>query len=853
MPKRKYSVGRENLKGLKQKRSKSNEDTAPTSQKQNFPINANSGVKKRKSEMVSNLKSEARKGKFTLKDPPIVIEEDWSDICDVRDDSSKIQDENRSYENTTTDSPNDETESSYKLSDNNDDDEIDDNDGDIEERTINSKCDVSDCNEECSIDEPQALCIGQPIMYFNPTDAVWQFELCQKLNVPFIEEMEYIGRGNELSDNENDFNRAKIIGDGNCFVRALSEVITGVEEYHPFVRQKLVNYEIEFKDELVQFLWQNQTFEEHLEYFSQDTKEGHDLDVFAAASLLETDIYVYQPYNNKFTWQAYSANMVNQNITAKNGSIYLKNTNGDHFDLVYAMNPLNVQQSVERVSRPKKRINEKANIKQKRRRDAQRRKNETPDQREARLSEQSSRQNNLRNQETPDKTTARLSNDKKHHHNLRKQETPDKTKARLSEQTSRQYKLRIRETFDKYTHRMYKQRDISAKNRQENKSEEKLVEQLIKNVRDKTTASFICTSCLRYHSRGNVVQVNIKKSVDEQRKKINEGKKQRKIKTDWKHYETHLIMNDSQDGTEPVTVSSDGKYYICNSCNRALLDNRVPLSNEKVHQFRVQDLPDEFKTSDMKLNNCEAHLLKLIIPFIRIAHIPRSSDFKVLGPVINVEADVSDTFDKILPINQDLIPVALKRKPEYTGSYIEEIVSKSKLIKYFEYFKASNPLYTDVVFTETVLDEIIKEVREDVERQDDWKTYQEWKKSQVTDDENDTQETDDENEDDSDNEGADVNEKPDNSVQEEDYNLPEYLTEVPADTVIDPLTQKENRQSVSELVANAIIEQEKNAKKSKSKKSIRTNDDDNDSSGDDTDNSDIDNDDSDNDNYSSND
>jgi len=89
----------------------------------------------------------------------------------------------------------------------------------------------------------------------------------------------------------------------------------------------------------------------------------------------------------------------------------------------------------------------------------------------------------------------------------------------------------------------------------------------------------------------------------------------------------------------------------------------------------------------MKLNNCEAHLLKLIISFIRVAHIPRSSEFKVFGPVINIKADVTKMFEKIIPVEQDHIPIALKRWPEYEGAYSEEVVSKTKWMKYFQYFK----------------------------------------------------------------------------------------------------------------------------------------------------------------------
>ena len=44
-------------------------------------------------------------------------------------------------------------------------------------------------------------------------------------------------------------------------------------------------------------------------------------------------------------------------------------------------------------------------------------------------------------------------------------------------------------------------------------------------------------------------------------------------------------------------------------------------------------------------------------------------------------------FEKIIPVEQDLIPITLKRRPEYEGAYSEEVVSKTKWMKYFQYFK----------------------------------------------------------------------------------------------------------------------------------------------------------------------
>ena len=55
--------------------------------------------------------------------------------------------------------------------------------------------------------------------------------------------------------------------------------------------------------------------------------------------------------------------------------------------------------------------------------------------------------------------------------------------------------------------------------------------------------------------------------------------------------------------------------------------------------------------------------------------------------MVTVEAEVTDTMNKILPRNQELIPVCLKRKMEYKGNVMEEIVSKSKVKMYYDFLK----------------------------------------------------------------------------------------------------------------------------------------------------------------------
>ena len=60
----------------------------------------------------------------------------------------------------------------------------------------------------------------------------------------------------------------------------------------------------------------------------------------------------------------------------------------------------------------------------------------------------------------------------------------------------------------------------------------------------------------------------------------------------------------------------------------------------------------------------------MVIPFIRIAHCPRGSYFKVKGDLILISADVKNSLETILPLEQSLIPVAFRWKLAFRGSFI---------------------------------------------------------------------------------------------------------------------------------------------------------------------------------------
>ena len=223
------------------------------------------------------------------------------------------------------------------------------------------------------------------------------------------------------------------------------------------------------------------------------------------------------------------------------------------------------------------------------------------------------------------------------------------------------------------------------------------------DLMDKSSLTYICTSECRYRPRASMVvveQTNMNKTFSDEQMKL-------------------PTLKD-------YTKSIDGQHYVCRACRDTIKKNKIPPCNEKTLKFMIRNLPPHLLTPEMTLNRLEAYLLKPVIPFIRIAHLPGSGQLKVKGGMITVEAEVQKTMDdKILPRKQELIPVSLRRKPTYKGSVMEEVISRSKVLAYFDFFKEHNPLFRDLQFHENRIDEMIAELASDPPIQPEIETVEE--------------------------------------------------------------------------------------------------------------------------------
>lgn len=86
-----------------------------------------------------------------------------------------------------------------------------------------------------------------------------------------------------------------ILGDGNCFFRAVSFSLTNSEDFHYILRRAVCQHMIKNNDLFESFLNDEQSIDDHLQgsKMSQEGTWATEVEIFATAHLLNTDIYIH--------------------------------------------------------------------------------------------------------------------------------------------------------------------------------------------------------------------------------------------------------------------------------------------------------------------------------------------------------------------------------------------------------------------------------------------------------------------------------------------------------------------------------------------------------------------------------
>ena len=77
-------------------------------------------------------------------------------------------------------------------------------------------------------------------------------------------------------------------------------------------------------------------------------------------------------------------------------------------------------------------------------------------------------------------------------------------------------------------------------------------------------------------------------------------------------------------------------------------------------------------------------------PFIRVSHVPRSPNLKLVGGSVCIEADINHTVRRLQINPETIIPVSFKRKLSYTGYYLEQVIKKVRNSQ----FETSSNIYS---------------------------------------------------------------------------------------------------------------------------------------------------------------
>lgn len=164
---------------------------------------------------------------------------------------------------------------------------------------------------------------------FLPIDEIWQKSQCKRLGLKLIDAKPT--SSNMPISLTKPLKTDCIRGDGNCWFRSLSMCITGSETNHKEVRQKLCEYMT--INPKVQHYIGAQNVNTYLieKKMMKDRTWATDIEIYASALLLETDVYVFL----NSAWQRFSKTGILRDIPdIHERSVYINNVNANHYEVV---------------------------------------------------------------------------------------------------------------------------------------------------------------------------------------------------------------------------------------------------------------------------------------------------------------------------------------------------------------------------------------------------------------------------------------------------------------------------------------------------------------------------------------
>ena len=130
-----------------------------------------------------------------------------------------------------------------------------------------------------------------------------------------------------------------IKGDGNCFFRALSKVIYSNQNYYDDVRQAVVDVLEKHPKKFEAF--SDGRITHHIQDMRQDKTWATQTEIYAAATLLNRDIYILSPdqTGETYRWLLFQPQVkYNRSFTGCKCCVTICHTHGNHYDRIAAIN-----------------------------------------------------------------------------------------------------------------------------------------------------------------------------------------------------------------------------------------------------------------------------------------------------------------------------------------------------------------------------------------------------------------------------------------------------------------------------------------------------------------------------------
>ena len=109
-------------------------------------------------------------------------------------------------------------------------------------------------------------------------------------------------------------------------------------------------------------------------------------------------------------------------------------------------------------------------------------------------------------------------------------------------------------------------------------------------------------------------------------------------------------------------ISSDGKQWLCRTCDSALTRGNMPVQ-AKANHLQLDPIPDELST----LNALELRLISLRVPFMKIVALPSGKQRSIHGPAVNVPSKLDSCAPQVAyPIRTSSIQIETKIEVQRT-------------------------------------------------------------------------------------------------------------------------------------------------------------------------------------------